>query len=104
MNATSTALPSVQPASGKSVAALVLGLLGLVAFQFLSPVAWYLGWSELRDIRAGIASQAGSDYATIGMVLGIIGSALLGLALLAFMAICAIVMVALGVAAAAAAH
>ena len=98
MNANTSALPAVQPASGKSVAALVLGLIGLVAFQFLSPVAWYLGWSELRDIRAGLAAPSGSDYATVGMVLGIIGSAMLALGLLAILAACAIVVAALAAA------
>jgi len=100
MNTTFSAPPAIQPASGKSVAALVLGLLGLLMCQILSPVAWYLGWSELRDIRAGLTPATGQDYATIGMVLGIVGTAIIALFVLLGMAALMIVLIVLGAAAA----
>src|SRR5688572_23858941 len=71
-----------QPASGRAIAALVLGLLGLFTCQLLSPFAWVLGWMELREIDAGTTSPAGRDCATVGLVLGIIGSAMLAIAVL----------------------
>lgn len=90
--------PVVQPASGKSVAALVLGLIGLfTSCTLLSPFAWYLGWSELRDIREGFSPPAGRDFAMVGMVLGIIGTALLVLALLAILFVGGLVLFGLGI-------
>lgn len=84
MNAPTAAapVPVLPSASGRSIASLVLGILGLLMCQLLSPLAWYFGWSELRDIARGLAPSAGKDYATVGMVLGIVGSALMALAVL----------------------
>jgi hypothetical protein len=90
--------PAVAPASGRSVVSLVLGLLGLLMFVGFAPVAWYLGAAELRDIRAGLSAAAGRDYATIGMVLGVIGTCLLGLAVLAVVVVLVIVVAALSLA------
>jgi len=53
---------------------LVLGILGLVLFGVLSPIAWWLGAAELRDIQSGLAPQSGQGLATAGMILGIIGT------------------------------
>ncbi len=84
---------SVAVASGRSVAALVVGLLGLVTCAFASPVAWYLGSTELQAIRAGASPPAGADYAQAGRVLGIIGTCLLALGLLIAFACLAVVAV-----------
>ena len=91
--------PEAQPASGRSVAALVLGLLGFFTCQLLSPFAWWLGWAELRDIRLGLIPATGRDYATIGMVLGIIGSVLLALVLVVIVVSIVAILAAAGVAA-----
>lgn len=48
--------------------------LGLVSWGVLSPIAWWLGAAELRDIKAGLAPRSGQNLATVGMVLGIIGT------------------------------
>lgn len=57
------------------------GLFGHWCWEFwgfswgvLAPVAWWLGAAELRDIKAGLAPRSGQNLATVGMVLGIIGT------------------------------
>ena len=61
-------------ASGRAVASLVLGILGIVMMPLLGPVAWYLGHLELEDIRSFRAPRAGEGLARAGWVLGIVGS------------------------------
>jgi hypothetical protein len=61
---------------------LVLGIVSIVCCQLLAPVAWYLGNQELKDIRAGYVSMENEGIAKAGMILGIIGTILLGLGLL----------------------
>jgi hypothetical protein len=78
-------LPYAAPpaASGKAVAALVLGLVAFFCCTPLGPVAWFLGASERAAIRAGYASPAGDGFALAGMIFGIICTVLLILGLLA---------------------
>src|SRR6185436_1266542 len=77
-----------RPASGgNAILALILGIVGLVGsvggcccclFQFLalcSPVAWFLGHKELKDIREGRTPASGEGAAKAGMICGIIGTA-----------------------------
>lgn len=65
---------------------LVFGLVGLVGFfcllfpALLSPFAWYYGAVARREIDRAPDRWDGRSEATAGMVCGIIGSALLGLA------------------------
>ena len=61
----------------RGVLSLALGLFGLLVCQLVSPIAWYLGWQELRAIRRGQAPPTDKGYAKAGMILGIIGSFLL---------------------------
>ncbi|MFQ5929366.1 MAG: DUF4190 domain-containing protein [Acidobacteriota bacterium] len=68
---------------GRSTAALIMGILGLLVCQFLSPVAWYVGYQELKAIRSGQSPQADKGIAKAGMILGIIGTILLALGFLA---------------------
>ena len=69
-------------ASSRAVTALVLGILGLTCCGIMAPIAWMLGSTELKDIRAGLASSEGKGYATAGKILGIIGTVLLILGML----------------------
>jgi len=71
-----------QSASSQAVTALVLGILGVVCCGLLAPVAWYLGNQEGRAIREGRSPVAGEQFAKIAVILGIIGTVLLGLSLL----------------------
>jgi len=68
-----------EPASSRAIWSLVLGILGLVLCGILSPLAWWLGASELRDIKAGLSPQSGQGIATAGVVLGIIGTVFLAI-------------------------
>ncbi len=76
------ASPAAASASREAVTALVLGILGVVCCGFVAPVAWYLGQNELRAIRDGRASAAGEGMAMAGKILGMIGTALLGIGLI----------------------
>jgi hypothetical protein len=91
------------PASSASTTALVLGIIGL-AGNFVScccclglvpalcaPVAWWIGASELRAIRAGLSSPAGESNARAGMICGIVGTAIIVLYVLALIVYVAIV-------------
>ncbi len=92
--------PYGQPAYGyhrpehpKATTALVLGLVavvGAVAFAGLtlvvSPFAWAVGAKARREIRASGGYYGGESNATAGMVLGIVGTILLILGILAVIA------------------
>jgi hypothetical protein len=78
----------VLPDHPKATTALIVGIVG-VAGTFLcglpvlvSPVAWVLGAKARREIRNAPQQWGGEGKATAGMVLGIIGTALLVLAIL----------------------
>lgn len=60
--------------------ALILGIVGLIACTIVSPVAWVIGNNEVKAIDAGRRAPDGRQMATIGKVLGIIGTIMLGLA------------------------
>jgi mannose/fructose/N-acetylgalactosamine-specific phosphotransferase system component IIC len=75
--------PASATASSRAVTALVLGVLGIVCCAFCAPFAWYIGNQEVLAIRAGAAPAAGEGWATAGKILGIIGSVLLLLSLIA---------------------
>jgi len=68
-------MPAPLPASGKAVASLVLGVVGLITCQLLSPVAIILGNQGKREAEAGQAG--GRELAVAGVVLGWIGTVLL---------------------------
>lgn len=70
-------------ASGRSIAAMVLSILGIVGCGFLTSIpGMILGKMEMNAISAGQAPKAGEVLAKIGFYLGIAGtvlSCLLGL-------------------------
>lgn len=69
----------------RSTLALVLGIIGLVAGLstgvgfLLSPVAWAVGRSAVREIAASGGHYGGQGQARAGQVLGIIGTVLLAI-------------------------
>jgi hypothetical protein len=82
--------PSVPPGAGPmAILSLILGIVGVLGMLgsccccfslplgLCSPVAWFLGAREKGAIRDGTAPQAGQGMANAGMILGIVGSALL---------------------------
>jgi hypothetical protein len=79
----------VLPDHPKATSSLVVGLIA-VAGMFVcalpilaSPVAWVLGAQARREIRNAPQQWGGEGKATAGMVLGIIGTVLLVLGLIA---------------------
>lgn len=75
--------PPVPAADGRAVAALVLGVLGLVACgPFASVPAIVLGRTATRAIDASQGRLGGRGMATAGFVLGIVATAIWALVIL----------------------
>ncbi len=70
------------PEPSQAVLALVLGIIGLVAFQLLAPFAWYIATKEIRAVDAGRRNPKDRGLAVAGKVMGIVGTVLLGIGLL----------------------
>ncbi|WP_204163486.1 DUF4190 domain-containing protein [Nocardioides gilvus] len=60
-----------------AIAALVLGILGLVGCLFFAPVAWVLGRKSVREIDASGGALGGRGEAKAGQILGIIGTVII---------------------------
>ncbi|MCW2770026.1 MAG: hypothetical protein JWR27_1459 [Aeromicrobium sp.] len=81
-----------QPAYGpqkhpRATTALVLGILGVVACGVVAPFAWVIGGKAVREIDASPGTYGGRSEANAGKILGIVGSALLVLSVLALIAL-----------------
>ncbi len=69
-----------QPANNsRATTALVLGIIGIVCCQLCGPFAWWMGKQELDAVRAGSSPVSNEGMAKAGMILGIVGTVLLGL-------------------------
>ncbi len=71
-----------QSASTQAITSLILGILGVICCGLMAPIAWYLGSQELKAIQAGLSPAAGDGLARAGMILGIVGTVILGLQLI----------------------
>jgi predicted Zn finger-like uncharacterized protein len=71
---------SMQPHRGTLI--LILGILGLVAFQPLGIVAWILGNNDLKEMRAGRMDPEGEGQTNAGRICGMIATIIMGLSLL----------------------
>jgi hypothetical protein len=67
----------------KATTALVLGILGIVICGVIAPFAWRMGKRTVAEIDASNGQLGGRGAAQAGYVLGVIGTVLLGLGLLA---------------------
>ena len=56
---------------------LVLGIVGMVACQVVSPFAWVMGNRVVREIDASQGRLGGRGAAQVGQILGIIGTVIL---------------------------
>jgi hypothetical protein len=70
--------PRRQLERGSGGLALVLGLIGLFAFPPVAPAAWILGRQEVRGVDAGRRHPRGRALGQAGLVLGVVGTVLLG--------------------------
>jgi hypothetical protein len=88
------ALPA--PNHGGALASLIVGIASLVfscAFGLgllASPVAWWLGAKAKREIDASQGRLGGRGMAQAGLILGIIGTVLLVLAIIGWIALVAL--------------
>jgi hypothetical protein len=73
---------AMYPEPSQAVLALVLAIVGLVAFQIICPVAWVLANRELKGIDQGRRNPTNRGLAVAAKVIGIIGTALLVLVVL----------------------
>jgi uncharacterized membrane protein YjgN (DUF898 family) len=78
------------PDHPKATTVLVLGILGLVVCGVLAPFAWVMGNQVLREIDASGGTLGGRSNANAGRICGIIGTMLLGVAVVITVAAVAI--------------
>jgi hypothetical protein len=78
-----------QPNDGQAVAAMVLGIIALVGMcaygipLLLAPVALFLGRASMKRIDASRGQLGGRGMAQAGLIMGIIGTVILALCILA---------------------
>ncbi len=73
--------PNQYPEASQATTVLVLGILGLIVCGVLAPVAWIMGKNELEAIDSGRRPPANRGTANAGRILGIVGTVLIGVAL-----------------------
>ena len=77
------------PKHGKSTPAMVFGIVSLAGLVMcvvpilLAPVAWILGAQAVKEIDANPGAYSGRGEASAGKIMGIIGTCLLALVLIA---------------------
>lgn len=74
------------PGHPQETTVLIVGILGLLICQIASPFAWSMGRKARREIKESNGQIRETTPLTIGYVLGIVGTALLGL-IVAFFAL-----------------
>ncbi len=79
----------VAPHRGGTI--LTLGILGLVVCAICGIFAWTMGSSDLKQMRAGRMDRSGEGITQAGMVCGIISTILLGLGIVIYIIIFAVV-------------
>ncbi|MEP7090218.1 MAG: DUF4190 domain-containing protein [Nocardioidaceae bacterium] len=75
------------PDHPKATTSLVLGILGIVICGIIAPFAWRMGKQTVSEIDASNGRLGGRGAAQAGYVLGLIGTILLGLGLLAIIGV-----------------
>lgn len=80
-----TTARTVKPDRGAMI--LTFGIIGLVVtcLFFLGTIAWVLAYNDLREMKNGTRDAAGAALTKAGMICGIVGTAIAGLAILWFL-------------------
>jgi hypothetical protein len=71
------------PDHPKATTSMVLGILGIVLCGLIAPFAWRIGKRTMNEIDASNGQLGGRGTAQAGYIMGIIGTVLLALAVLA---------------------
>lgn len=66
----------------QSTVVFVLGLLSVIGFSIVGPVAWIMGNSARKEVRNNPERYRSGGLLTAGWVMGIIGTCLMGLLVL----------------------
>lgn len=74
--------PAFPPDHPRATTVFVLGILGLVMCQVCAPIAWLWGSRALAEIDARPDLYGGRSLTNAGMVMGLIGTIILGLMVL----------------------
>jgi hypothetical protein len=75
------------PRHPQATTSLVLGILGLALCGLLAPFAWYIGGAAVKEIDASPHAYSGRSEANAGRIMGIVGTALIALAVVALIGI-----------------
>lgn len=78
--------PAASYAHPRGTTVLVLGILSIVVAPVLGPFAWVMGRTALREVDAAPHATSNRSSLQVGMVLGIIGTGLMILGILAVLA------------------
>jgi hypothetical protein len=79
-----SAYAAAVPNEGSALLALILGIVGIIpCCAIVAPVAFFIGNSSIGKIRASNGTLGGLGMAQAGRILGIIGSILFALYILA---------------------
>ena len=68
------------PDHPQATLAMILGILGIVACQVIAPFAWSIGKKTVAEIDASGGQLGGRSQAQAGYVCGIVGTVILGFA------------------------
>ena len=87
-------VPQWVPDHPDATTVLILGIVGMAVCQVVAPFAWVKGGRVKREIDASGGQIGGRSQVMIGYVLGIVGTSLLALSVLGFLAYLVVVVVA----------
>ena len=76
-----------RPNAPGAVASLVLGILGLTICQLCAPFAWWQGQQARAAVDRSGGTLNGRGLATAGWIMGIIGTVILGIAIVGILAV-----------------
>ncbi|MFB3896332.1 MAG: type II secretion system protein GspG [bacterium] len=80
-------IPQSGTASGMAIAAMVIGIVGVVSpflGIILGPISIFLSIKEFKKIKTGLSTQVSKTFALVGLILGIIATAIALIMLLFF--------------------
>jgi len=66
---------------------LAFGILGFVVCQLFGVAAWVMADKDLREMDLGYMDPSGRDMTMVGRILGMVGTALMALSVIAFLCI-----------------